>query len=47
MPMDGRTTQKMWQPGELERPVVRTVSLQEILVGKLRAYLNRSAAHDA
>jgi len=37
MPIDGTTTQKMWQPGELERPAVRTVSLQEILVGKLLA----------
>jgi len=47
MPIDGTTTQKMWQPGELERPVVRTVSLQEILVGKILAYLDRSAARDA
>ncbi len=35
MPIDGTTTQKMWQPGELERPKIRTVSIQEILVGKL------------
>lgn len=47
MPIDGTTTQKMWQPGELERPTVRTVSLQETLVGKLLAYLDRSAARDA
>ena len=37
----------MWQPGELERPAVRTLILQEILVGKLLAYLDRSAARDA
>jgi len=37
----------MWQPGELEQPTVRIVSLQEILVGKLLAYLDRSAARDA
>lgn len=47
MPINGTTTQKMWQPGELERPKVRTVSIQEILVGKLLAYLDRSAARDA
>lgn len=46
MPIDGTTTQKMWQPGELDKPKVRTVSLQEILVGKLLAYLDRSAARD-
>jgi len=47
MPIAGTTTQKMWQPGELERPTVRIVSFQEILVGKLLAYLDRSAARDA
>jgi hypothetical protein len=47
MPIAGTTTQKMWQPGELERPVVRILSFQEILVGKLLAYLDRSAARDA
>jgi hypothetical protein len=46
MPIDGTTTQKMWQPGELEQPKVRTVSLREILVGNLLAYLDRSAARD-
>jgi len=46
MPIDGTTMQKMWQPGELEQPKVRTLSLQEILVGKLLAYLDRSAARD-
>lgn len=47
MPIAGTTTQKMWQPGELERPKVHVVSFQEILVGKLLAYLDRSAARDA
>jgi len=47
MPIAGTTTQKMWQPGELERPTVHIVSFQEILVGKLLAYLDRSAARDA
>ncbi len=39
--------QEMWQPGELDRPVVRMVSLEEILVGKVLAFLDRSAARDA
>jgi len=47
MPVAGTTTQKMWQPGELERPKIRVVSFQEILVGKFLAYLNRSATRDA
>jgi predicted nucleotidyltransferase component of viral defense system len=47
MPIAGTKTQKMWQPGELERPTVRIVSFQEILVGKLLAYFDRSAARDA
>jgi hypothetical protein len=46
MPIGGTIMQKMWQPGELEQPMVCTVSLQEILVGKLLAYLDRSAARD-
>ena len=47
LPVAGTTAQEMWQPGELERLTVRVVSLQEILVGKLLAYLDRSAARDA
>ena len=47
MPIAGTTMKKMWQPGELERPTVRMISFQEILVGKLLAYLDRSAAQDA
>jgi predicted nucleotidyltransferase component of viral defense system len=47
MPIAGTKMQKMWQPGELERPTVRIVSFREILVGKLLAYLDRSAAQDA
>ena len=47
LPIAGTMTQEMWQPGELERPTVRIVSFQEILVGKLLAYLDRSAARDA
>ena len=47
LPVAGTMAQEMWQPGELERLTVRVVSLQEILVGKLLAYLDRSAARDA
>ena len=47
LPIAGTAAQEMWQPGELERPTVRIVSFQEILVGKLLAYLERSAARDA
>ena len=47
MSIAGTTKKKMWQPGELEWPMVHIVSFQEILVGKLLAYLDRSAARDA
>ena len=46
MPIAGTAMQKMWQPGELDRPKVRVISLQEILLGKLLAFLDRSAARD-
>ena len=46
LPIAGTATQEMWQPGELERPTVRIVSFQKILVGKLLAYLDRSSARD-
>ena len=46
LPLTGIMSQEMWQPGDLDRPIVRTVSSQEILVGKLLAYLDRSAARD-
>ena len=46
MPIASTMSQEMWQPGELDRPIVRTVSSEELLVGKLLAYLDRSAARD-
>ncbi len=46
MPIDGTEMQKMWQPGELDHPAVRVISLQEILVGKMLAYLDRRAVRD-
>jgi predicted nucleotidyltransferase component of viral defense system len=42
-PVEART---MWQPGELDRPQVRTVGLTELLVGKMVALLARSAPRD-
>ena len=42
----GGGTPSLWQPGELDRPIVRTVSSQEILMGKLLAYLDRSEARE-
>lgn len=47
LPLAGTEMVGLWQPGELERPRVRTVSLLEILVGKVLAFLDRSAARDA
>lgn len=46
MPIDGTAMQKMWQPGELDRPTVRVISLQEILLGKMLAFLDRRAVRD-
>ena len=36
-----------WQPGDLDRPVIRVVGLAELLTGKLLAFLDRCAARDA
>jgi hypothetical protein len=46
LPIAGTEQGELWQPGELDRPKVRTVSLQEIVVGKLLAMLDRGAARD-
>jgi predicted nucleotidyltransferase component of viral defense system len=37
---------ELWQPGELDRPEVRMISLQEIVIGKMLAMLDRGAARD-
>ncbi len=47
VPLAGVEEREMWQPGELDRPRVRTVSLTELCVGKLLAFLDRSAPRDA
>ena len=46
MPIAGTAMLEMWQPGELERPRVCVISLLEILLGKVLAFLDRSAAKD-
>lgn len=46
VPLAGTEQRELWQPDELDRPEVRTVSLHEIVVGKLLAMLERGAARD-
>jgi predicted nucleotidyltransferase component of viral defense system len=46
IPISGTMKCKLWQPGELDQSEVRTVSLQEIVVGKMLAMLDRGAARD-
>ncbi|MCX5769622.1 MAG: nucleotidyl transferase AbiEii/AbiGii toxin family protein, partial [Candidatus Hydrogenedentes bacterium] len=47
VPLHGVTERELWQPGELDRPRVLTVSILELCVGKLLAFMDRSAARDA
>ena len=37
----------LWQPGELDRPAVRTVGSEELIAGKLLALFDRAAVRDA
>lgn len=46
VPISGTEQHTLWQPGELDWPKVRTVSLQEIIIGKLLAMLDRGAVRD-
>jgi hypothetical protein len=46
LPIAGTQLREMWQPGELDRPRIRAVSLEEILIGKLLALLDRGAPRD-
>lgn len=46
MPIAGTELRDLWQPGELDRPRVRVVSLEEILIGKFLALLDRGAGRD-
>jgi predicted nucleotidyltransferase component of viral defense system len=47
MPIAGTEMRDLWQPGELDRPRIRVVSLDEILIGKFLALLDRGAVRDA
>ena len=46
MPIDGTAVQNMWQPGELDAATIRVISFQEVLLGKMLAYLDRRAVRD-
>jgi len=46
LPLAEPEVREMWQPGELDRPNVRVVGLEELIVGKLLALLDRGAARD-
>jgi len=46
VPIAGTEQGELWQPGELDRPEVRTVGLQELVAGKMLAMLDRGAARD-
>ncbi len=46
IPLAGVAARSMWQPGELDRPRIQTVSIHELCVGKMLALLDRSAARD-
>jgi hypothetical protein len=46
-PLDGVAEAEMWQPGDLDRPRVRMVSVLELCIGKLLALLDRAAPRDA
>jgi hypothetical protein len=46
-PLAGVRRAELWQPGELERPRIMVVSDEELWVGKLLAFLDRTAPRDA
>ena len=46
VPIAGTEQGELWQPGELDRPEIRAVSLLEIVVGKMLAMLDRGAVRD-
>lgn len=47
VPLVGLGEAELWQPGGLERPRVTIVSPEELWVGKLLAFLDRTAPRDA
>jgi len=46
VPLSGFESCELWQPGELDRPVVRMVGQDELFIGKMLALLDRGAARD-
>ncbi|MEJ2111774.1 MAG: nucleotidyl transferase AbiEii/AbiGii toxin family protein [Acidobacteriota bacterium] len=47
LPLTEIEKHEAWQPGDLDRPVIRVVGLSDLLTGKLLAFLDRCAARDA
>ena len=46
VPIAGTDKKPLWQPGELDRPEVLVVGREELIIGKLLAFLERGAAKD-
>ena len=46
VPLDDPRQAAMWQPGELDRPAIPVVAPLELCVGKLLAFLDRTAPRD-
>ncbi len=46
LPLKGTCALELWQPGEIDRPSLRAVSLEELLLGKLLAFFDRCAPRD-
>lgn len=46
-PLAGVRGAELWQPGELDRPSITVVSDEELWIGKLLAFLDRTAPRDA
>jgi predicted nucleotidyltransferase component of viral defense system len=46
LPLAGTVTKDLWQPGDMDRPTVTLVSLEEILAGMLLAFFDRCAPRD-
>ena len=46
VPLAGTNTLELWQPGDLDRPRVKVVSLDELAAGKMLALLDRGAVRD-
>ena len=47
VPLEEPQEQGLWQPGGLDEPVVRVVSMTELIIGKVLALLDRAAPRDA